>query len=260
MGRKISLAWNNGRRYIPLLKVLVMRDLKKKYRSSILWCVLNPLLVMLIMTLVFTYMYRNKIENFPVYVFIGRMMYTLITGGPATILRSLVANGGLMRKTRVPYYVFPLSSFFSVFVDFLFTLAAFVIVLIFTQSRISIHVIAFPVVLLEAMLMTFGLGMLLSVAHVFIRDIGYIWGVICTGWMYLSAIFYPLSSLPESMQRLISFYNPLYWLIDQTRTIFLQNAWPRYGNVLKGFGLGGLLLILALLVYQSAKDDMILYV
>ena len=62
------------------------------------------------------------------------------------------------------------------------------------------------------------------------------------------------------VQRLISFYNPLYWLIDQTRTIFLLNAWPRYGNVLKGFGVGGLIFILALLAYQSSKDDLILYV
>ncbi len=263
MSRRIRLGWDNFLKYIPLLKVLVERDLKKKYRTSVLgyiWCVLNPLLVMLIMTLVFTYMFRNQIENFPVYVFIGRMMYTLLSGGPGTVMRSLVSNGGLMRKTRVPYYVFPLSSFFCVFVDFLFNLAAFAIVLIFTQAKITIHIVAFPIVILEAMLMTFGLSLLLSIAHVFIRDVGYIWGVFCTAWMYLSAIFYPLSSLPEMVQRLISFYNPLYWLIDQTRTIFLLNAWPRYGNVLKGFGVGGLIFILALLAYQSSKDDLILYV
>ena len=129
----VKLTVRNGVKYIPLLENLIMRDLKKKYRKNILgyiWCVLNPLLVMIIMTIVFSRMFRSNIDNYPVYLFTGRMVFTFVVGGAGNIMRSIVSNGSLMRKTRVPYYVFPLSSFFSSFVDFLFTLIAFAIVLI----------------------------------------------------------------------------------------------------------------------------------
>ena len=80
----IRLTVTNGVKYLPLLKNLIARELKKKYRTTVLgyaWCVLNPLLVMLIMTVVFSNMFRNNIANYPVYLFCGRMMQELLDGG-----------------------------------------------------------------------------------------------------------------------------------------------------------------------------------
>ena len=250
-------------RYGPLLKNLIRRELKKKYRASLLgyaWCVLNPLLIMLIMTVVFSQMFHNSIENYPVYLFVGRLFFTFVTGGVANVLRTIVNNGALMRKTRIPYVVFPLAGFFSVTVDFLFQLAAFAIVLAVTRTPISLHILAFPLVLLQAMLFTFGLGLLLAVAYTFARDVSQLWSVFCSAWMYLSALFYPLSSLPEFLQRLIKDWNPLYWLIGQGRQIFLEHVWPDPVWMLKGFLFGGAVTLLAMLAYRRAQDDLILYV
>ena len=135
---KCRLTWKNGIRYLPLLKNLVARELKKKYRQSALgyiWCVLNPLLVMIIMSLVFSRIFHNSIENFPVYLFAGRMMFSFITDCANLMLHSIVINGQLMRKTRIPYYVFPLSAMGCSAVNFLFQLIAFIIVLIFTSKQ-----------------------------------------------------------------------------------------------------------------------------
>ena len=265
MQKKFSLRLirQNFIRFSPLLENLIQRDLKRKYRASVLgyaWCVLNPLLVMLIMTAVFSMMFKNNIENYPVYMFIGRMFYMLLSGGASTVLRSIVSNGSLMRKTRVPYYIFPLSSYCSALVDFFFMLLAFVAVLIFTQAQITVHIVAFPLVLLEAFVMCFGIGFLLAVVNVFLRDISYLWNVFCTAWLYLSAVFYPLEALPDMLQYIIRTFNPLYFLIGQGRDIFCYHTWPDWGNMLVGFLFGGVMCLLGAYAYYKAKDNLILYV
>lgn len=263
MVNKMKLTFSNGIKYLPLLKNLISRELKKKYRTSVLgyaWCVLNPLLMMLIMTVVFSSMFKNSIQNFPVYMFCGRMVYSFVTGGAGDIMRSLQSNGSLMRKTRIPYYIFPLASFSSAFVDLLFTLVAFALVLLFTGTPVSIHMIAFPVVVLQMALFTLGLGLMLAIANVFIRDTHYLYAVFTVGWMYLTPLFYPLEALSETMQYVIRTYNPLYGFIVQTRAIFLDNAWPEASLIAGGFAWGAVFLCLGLLAYVKAKNNIILYV
>lgn len=259
----IRLTVRNGIRFLPLLKNLIGRELKKKYRTSVLgyvWCVLNPLLMMLIMTAVFSRMFHNSISNFPVYVFCGRMMYTFVSGGAGSIMRSIQSNGGLMRKTRIPYYVFPAASFSTAFVDLLFTLVAFALVLLFTRTPLSIHVVAFPVVVLEAAIFTFGLGMLLAIANVYVRDTAYLYSVFTVGWMYLTPLFYPLEALSETTQYIIRTFNPLYYYIAQVRGIFLEHVWPDGITMLIGFAIGAVTLVLGLAAYGKAKNTLILYV
>lgn len=261
--QKITLTLRNGVHYLPLLKNLIAREQKKKYRQSFLgyiWCVLNPLLIMIIMTVVFSKMFHNRIENFPVYLFAGRMMYTFITDSSLMILRSIAGNGQLMRKTRIPYYIFPMASMGSAVVNFLFQLVAFALVLLFTGTPITIHVVAFVPVCLEMFLFSFGFGLLLAISEVFVRDTNYLYAVFTTAWMYLSALFYPLSALPEILQRLISHWNPAYFFIDMSRAIFHAHEWPSVEMLLRGGGVAVLFLTAALFLYSKVKDNLILYV
>lgn len=261
--QKIGLTWRNGIRYLPLLKNLISRELKKKYRQSLLgyvWCVLNPLLVMIIMTVVFSRMFRNKIENFPVYLFAGRMMYSFVTDTAGSVMKSIVGNGSLMRKTRVPYYIFPLSSLGSSVVNFLFQLVAFAIVLLFTGTAPDYHIVAFPLVCLEMVMFSFGLGLLLAVANIYVRDTSYLYAVFTTAWMYVSVLFYPLSSLPEQMQTLITRFNPAYYFIDMSRAIFHLHQWPSGSMLIRAGIVAVVFLTASLCVYSKVKKDMILYV
>ncbi len=261
--QKVRLTYRNGLRYLPLLRNLISRELKKKYRQSFLgyaWCVLNPLLIMLILTIVFSRMFHNKIENFPVYLCTGRLMFTFVTESANQMLNSIVSNGRLMRKTRIPYYVFPLASMGSSMVNFLFQLIALVIVLLVTWTLPTIHVIAFPLVCLEMFGFTFGLGMMLAVAEIYVRDTSYLFGVFTTAWMYLSALFYPLSVLPELLQTLIRTLNPAYYFMEMSRDIFLDHQWPGGDMLLKG-GIAAVLFCgIGLTMYVKAKKQMILYV
>lgn len=260
---KIRLTYRNGLRYLPLLKNLISRELKKKYRQSVLgyvWCVLNPLLIMIILTVVFSQMFHNKIDNFPVYLCAGRLMFSFVTESAGVMLTSIVSNGRLMRKTRIPYYVFPLASMGGAVVNFLFQIIALIIVLLFTGAFPSIHVVAFPLVCLEMFLFSFGLGMLLAVANIFVRDTHYIYNVATTAWMYLTALFYPLSVLPEVLQKIVVMFNPAYYFVDMARSIFLYHEWPAGDMMIRGGAVGIVFFVAGLLVYSKAKKNMILYV
>lgn len=257
-----KLVINNNIRHLPLLKNLVLRDIKKKYRSAFLgyaWCVLNPLFMMLIMTAVFSGIFQRNISNYPVYFFTGRMMYVYIVNGANNLLRSITGNSGLLRKARIPYYIFPLSSFFSQLVDLMFTMVAFCIVLLFTRTPVTYHVVALPFIILQAGLFMLGLGLCLSVINVFVRDTDYVYSVITIAWMYLTPMFYPLEDLSPIMQKLIGYGNPLYYYIKQVRDIFLYHQWPDPQMVLLGIIAGIALLLFGMLIYQKSKNSLILY-
>lgn len=261
--RNIRLACVNGRKYLALLQNLISRELKKKYRKSVLgylWCVLNPLFVMLIMTFVFSYMFRNSIENYPVYLFSGRMIFSFITDSTHSVSRSIINNGPLLRKTRIPYYIFPAATFCSAIVNLCFTMIAFVIVLVFTSMPITIHVIAFPLTLLELFMFAFGLGMLLAQANTFLQDTDYLYSVLTTAWMYFTPLFYPISSLPEIAQKLVMYANPAYYFVSQSRAIFLEHQWPEPTMLLLGLAAGVLFLTLGIATYMKTRNKLIYYV
>ena len=260
---KAKLAFKNLIRYLPLLQCLVERELKNKYRQNILgylWCVLSPLMVMVIMNFVFSHMFRNSISNFAVYLFVGRMFFTFITDSTQYACRSIIVNGPLMRKTRVPNYIFTLATMLSSVVSFLFSLVAFGIVLIFTGTPLTIHAVMLPVIFLEMFMFSTGLGFFLAQANVFIRDTTFMYSVFITGWMYLTPLFYPLDALPATVQYWIAALNPAYTYIRMGRMIFLDAVWPHAGILLKGLLWGVAFMALGLFTYNRNKDKFILYV
>ena len=122
-------------RYKDLLVQLVMRDLKLKYRRSVLgyvWSILNPLLVMIVMYVVFSKLFDRNIPNFPVYLLIGRTMYDFVIGATNKAMDGITSNASLLKKTYVSKFMFPLSKVTSGMVDYVLSLGALLIVLIFT--------------------------------------------------------------------------------------------------------------------------------
>ncbi len=261
-GFKLQLAVRNFWKYLPLLKNLIARELKTKYRQSYLgylWCVLNPLLVMLILHFVFSNMFKNQIENFPVYLFSGRMIFSFITDSTKGAMKSVVNNASLMKKTRVPSYIFTLAGICGQMVNLLFTFIAFLLVLLFTRTPLTMHVLFTPVLLVQTMLFCLGLGCLLAVANVFVRDTDYLYAVFVTAWTYLTPLFYPLQALPQWLQTGIRYGNPAYYYIQQCRMIFLDHLWPTPDLLLLGFGVGGVFALAGVWAFYKAKDQFILY-
>ena len=249
--------------YRYLIKQLVTKDIKLKYRRSFLgyvWSVLNPLMVMVVMYLVFSKMFRFNIDNYSAYLIIGQTLFTFMTEAPNQAIFSITGNGPLLKKVYVPKYVFTLSKVTSSLVNLVFSLGAMIIVFVITKVQFSWAMLFFPVILMEVYIFSLGLGLFLAEAAVFFRDIQYIYNVLTTAWMYLTPIFYPMEQLPESVQKAIKIFNPMYQYITQFRTISLHQTLPAAGDVVYGFAIAFVFLIVGSWAFIRKQDDFILYI
>lgn len=250
-------------KYKDLLTELVSRDLKLKYRRSVLgyiWSVLNPLLVMIVMTIVFSSFFRTEISNFPVYLFTGNLLFTYMSNCTNMSMNAIIENAALLKKTYVPKYIFVLSRVASSMVDCMFSLAALVIVMIFTKSRFSLYNLLFPLVLLQLFVFCLGLSMFLAQACVFFRDIRYIYNAVTTAWMYLTPLFYPISMLPDDLAWLVKHLNPMYFYIGQFRDLIYSNRMPGMGIIIEGITAALLMLIIGIWSFKRNQDNFILYI
>ena len=215
--------------YRDLLIELVTKDVKLKYRRSFLgylWSILNPLMIMLVMVIVFSSIFRFDIDHYPVYLIIGQTIYNYVNNATVHAIYSVTDNGALLKKVYVPKYIFPLSKVTSDLVDFLFSLGAMVLVMLITGTQFSVYLILLPYVAIQIYVFSLGMGMFLAQASVFFRDIRYIYNVFLTAWMYATPIFYPVTMLPDKIRWIVTHLNPLYYYIEQFRVIVLEQTMP----------------------------------
>ena len=249
--------------YRFLIKQLVSKDIKLKYRRSFLgylWSILNPLLVMMVLVIVFSNMFRFEIANYPAYLIIGQTMFSYMTEATNQSIFSITGNAALLKKVYVPKYVFTLSKVTSSLVNLLFSLGAMLVVFIITRVQFSFYMLLIPVVLVELYLFCLGLSMFLAQMSVFFRDIQYIYSVITTAWMYLTPLFYPMEQLPENIQKIIKIFNPMYHYITQFRTLVLAHTMPSADTFIYGFGVAAIALIIGIWSFQKNQDKFILYI
>lgn len=249
--------------YKDLLKQLVSRDIKLKYRRSVLgyvWSVLNPLLIMIVMTIVFSSMFSRNIDNFPVYLFCGQLLFNFMNTSTHQAIFSITGNASLLKKTYVPKYIFTLSKITSGMVDLIFSLGALLIVMIVTRAPFTWCILLFPFVILQLYVFCIGLGLFLAQANVFFRDIQYIYNAVTTAWMYLTPIFYPIEQLPEIVSWLIKHFNPMYFYVGQFRDLIYHGQLPGPMIVAAGCGTAIVMLVIGVWSFSRSQDRFILYI
>ena len=250
-------------KYKDLLKLLVSRDLKLKYRRSFLgyvWSVLNPLLIMVVMTVVFSTMFSRNIENFPVYLFCGQLLFNFMNNSTHQAIDSITGNGALLKKTYVPRYIFTVSKITSGLMELVFSMGALLIVMIVTRARFTWYFILFPLVLLQLYLFCIGLGLFLSQANVFFRDTKFLYNAVTTAWMYLTPIFYPLEALPEWLVWVVKHLNPMYFYVGQFRDLVYLGTLPGPTIVIAGCVAAVVMLCIGIWSFLKSQDNFILYI
>ncbi len=249
--------------YKDLLKHLVMRDIKLKYRRSVLgyfWSVLDPLLTMIVMTIVFSSMFNRNIDNFPVYLFCGRLLFDFTKTSTTHAMNSINANGALIRKAYVPKYIFTFAKVISTLIDLLFNLVAMAVVLIVTGEGFHWSNLLFPFVLAQMFVFNLGLGLFLAQANVFFKDVQHIYSAVMVAWMYLTPIFYPIEALPELVRWCITHLNPLYYYVKQFRDIFYAGTLPQGEYVIAGCVASLVMLVFGTGIFLKKQDKFILYI
>lgn len=254
-----------------ILKQLVTKDFKIKYRRSVLgvaWSVLNPLLMMVVMSIVFSTIFgqsRNGSitpEMYPLYLIVGNITFSVMSESTNQALMSIIWASSLLKKVKVHRWVFPVQKVLFSLVNFSFSLVAVALVMLFFRVVPTWHLILLPVCLLLLMCFCMGLGMMLSALAVFFRDVMHLWTVVITAWMYLTPIFWTtdyISQMAHWIQVLVV-VNPMYNYLQFMRDVFLFNTVPSALT----FGLCVAWAILALAigytVFHKTEHKFILYI
>jgi len=253
---------SNFKKYRYLLVELIKKDIKLKYRNSVLglfWTMLEPLLTMIVLTIVFTTLMGHDTPHYPVFVLCGRLLYSYFSNGTKLALKSIRRNGAMIRTVYGPKYIYPLSSTLSGFVTFLISLFVLFVVAIQQDIKPTWHLLEAIFPMLTLLVLTIGVGFILATLGVFFRDTEYLWGVILTLIMYASAVFYNPDKILKSSNAWILKYNPLFGIIQNFRNAVLGDPMnTKY--FLYSAGISVLLLIIGVFMFYRKQDKFVLYI
>ncbi len=220
-------------RYRELVKNLVARDLKARYKNSMLgflWCLVNPLLMMAVFTFVFTVMLPSSpVKNFPVFLLCAVLPWNFFSTAVMSGINSIVGNAHLIKKVYFPWEVLPLSTVLANLVNFLLSLLVlFIFILVYRVGFTFWLLIYLPLVVVVQVIFTLGISMILATVNVFYRDTAVIMEVLLLAWFFVTPIFYPIDILPTHRQifgidwaihRLTYIVNPMASIISAYRDI-----------------------------------------
>lgn len=224
-------------RYRDLMRNLIVRDLKVRYKHSvlgILWSLLNPLLMMLVFTFVFTVMQPNdSVPAFYVFVLVGLIPWNFFSGAVLGSATQIIGNAHLIKKVSFPRESLPLSTVLSNFVNFMLSLLPLVVLLYVSGVGLTRYALWLPLIILIQLVLLMGLGLLLSTLTVFYRDMLMVLDVAILGLFFMTPIFYPMEFIQSEavlfgvmvpVNRLIRWLNPMASIVDSYRTVL-------YGNI-----------------------------
>lgn len=247
-------------RYRYLIRQLVARDFKTKYKRSVLgvlWSFLNPLLTMLVQYIVFSTLFRSDIPNFAVYLLTGIVCFNFFSEATTMALSSIVGNAALITKVYVPKYIYPLTRVMSSTVNFLLALIPLLAVLLVTRTPVTFSVLLLPVGVVCLFTLCLGIGMLLASTMVFFRDTQFLWGVVSMLWMYATPIFYPESIIPARVMTLYK-CNPLYHIIRFIRIVLMDGVSPEPKAYALMLTASFVPLVIGALVFRRTQDRFVL--
>ena len=248
-------------KYRFLIRQLVSRDFKTKYKRSILgmfWSFLNPLLTMCVQYFVFSTIFKSDISNYAMYLLIGIVTFNFFSEACGMALSSIVGNAPLITKVYMPKYIYPLTRVISSVINLSISLIPLLIVSALTGVSFNKSIILSLYFLCCVIIFSLGLGLLLSTSMVFFRDTQFLWGVLSMIWMYATPIFYPESILPDNFKFILK-VNPLYHFLKNIRICILDGISPEPVVYVQCLLMALLALIVGSLVFRKNQDRFVLY-
>ena len=243
-----------------ILSELVKKGIRLKYRRSylgIIWSLLEPLLTMIVLTIVFGTLMGEKTKDFPVYILTGRLLYGFYSQSTTAALKSIRQNSGIIKKVYVPKLLYPLSAVLFNFIIFLISLIVLAAVSLVMGVFPTVYLFQIIPALLLLLLLSLGSGLILSTVGVFFRDMEYLWNVFLMIIMYTCAIFYRPQVLLNSRWGFVLELNPLYCIISNFRSaIFGERMDLHYCLYALIFSI--ISVLVGVLVFKKNEDKFIL--
>lgn len=257
MGAKIK----EFRQYSNLFTELVRKGIKLKYRRSylgVLWSMVEPLLTMLVLTIVFGTLLGHNEKSFPVYILTGRLMYTLFSQSTTSALKSIRQNEAMIKKVYVPKYLYPLANICFNYILFLISLVVLGAVALVLGVYPTYRTLFAIVPLCILFLLSVGVGMILATVGVYFRDMEYLWNVGLMLVMYTCAIFYYPEKILTSSVSWILKYNPLFCIISNFRSCIFGEVMDM-GMLVYSLGFALACIVLGGLFFNRKQDEFILH-
>lgn len=237
-----------------LLEEIVKRNFAAKYKGSslgIFWSVLQPLLIMILLTIIFSTIFGHNIDNYPVYYLSGRCIFTFFTSSVSVTMMAIRGNQPILKKTAAPKYIFVLGGVISEFINFLISIMILIAVMIVTSAPFHFKIIPLSIIpVISTIIMVTGIGFILSILCTYYSDVQHLWSVVNMALMYASALFFPMEIIPEPYQHYL-LLNPLYWAINQFRKTAVQGIIPDSLNMINLILISIIILIFGIIVFKK---------
>lgn len=252
--------WGTFRNYSFLLTELIKRDISGKYKDSTLglfWSFLNPLLSMIVLTIVFSTFFGRTIENFPVYLLSGKLVFDLFANATTGAMDSIKGNSEIIKKIYVPKYMFAIGIVCSEFINFLISLIVLVAVMFATGAPFYMSLLYSPIPLFFLLVLTMGVGLILATATTFFTDIKYLYGVLIMLLSFMTPLFYPIEIIPEEFLFFFKI-NPLYAAVSSFRDIVLYGAFPQTKFLLYLIITSIIALVIGVFLFYRYQDEFVI--
>jgi ABC-2 type transport system permease protein len=249
-------------RYRQLIWALALKELKIRYKRSVLgfmWALLNPALLMLVLTLVFSTIMKFPIPHYAIFLLSVLLPWTFFSQSLSYAVESIVTNGDLIKKVSLPKLVFPMAALVSNLINLVLSLIPLALLVPLMRHPFYVTWLYLPVPLLALTIFTLGMTFLFAAANVYYRDVAHILQVVLSAWFYLTPIIYSLDFIPEK-HRWIFKLNPLIYVVNGFRLAVYYGQLPRLQSIAASFVCAFVTLVIGFYLFRKYEDDFVFYV
>lgn len=244
-------------RYRDLIGFLVRRDITARYKRSVLgvaWTMLNPLGMMIVLSIVFSQVFRMNVPGYPAYVLSGLIMWTFFSQTSSAAINALVWGGDLMQRIYIPRSTFAISAIFTGLVNLVLSMIPLLAVMLVIRVPLRLTILLSPLAMLPLAMFSLGVGLLISTIGIYFADIVEMYGIVLTAWMYLTPIIYPLDILPDAVEPWLQL-NPMVHTVGLFRNLVFYGVVPPVQDWLLTFGIAVVVLVIAWLIFSRKSDE-----
>lgn len=248
--------------YRELIWALAMKELRVRYKRSVLgfvWALLNPLLMMIVLTLVFGTIMRFSIDHYAIFLLSMLLPWTFFTQALTYSVESVVGNADLLKKVHIAKVVFPVAAVVSNIVNFLLSLIPLALLVLVLRFPLHWTWIYLPVPMLGLFLFTLGTSLFLAAINVFFRDISHIIQIILSAWFYFSPIIYSLDFIPAKHRWLFKL-NPMLYVLNGFRLSIYYGLLPQFTSVAMSLACGVAAVLIGYGVFRRYQESFVFYV
>ena len=245
-----------------LIWALALKELHVRYKRSVLgfiWALLNPALLMIILTLVFGSIMRFQIDHYAIFLLSMLLPWTFFSQSLAYGVESVVSNASLMKKVRIPKLVFPVAAVLANIINFVLSLIPLALLVVVLRFPLHWTWIYLPVPMLGLFLFTLGAAFLLAAVNVFFRDVSHIVQIILSAWFYFSPIIYSLDFIPKKYLFLFRL-NPLLYVLNGFRLSIYYGQLPSPQSFGMSLACGIAALVIGFSIFRRLQDSFVFYV